>query len=68
MFVPNQGHLQKPLFSTIDTLPKIVRKRLAESWAGTFYEELFCRIDEQMFEVLYSDKKSRPNVPALMCR
>ena len=63
MFIPNQGHLQKPLFSTIDTLPEKQRKRLSESWAGTFYDEVFCRIEERTFEVLYSEKVSRPNVP-----
>jgi hypothetical protein len=25
--------------------------------------EVFCRVDEAIFEVLYSDKASRPNVP-----
>ena len=63
MLRTNQGHLQKPLFSTIDTLPDPVRKRLGESWADTFYKEVFCRINERDFEVLYSEKASRPNVP-----
>ncbi len=63
MFRENKSHLQKPLFSTITTLPAKQRQRLEESWAGTFYEELFVRIDERTFEVLYSDKASRPNVP-----
>jgi hypothetical protein len=39
------------------------RKRLENSWAGTFYKEFFNRIDEQAFAVLYSEKDSRPNVP-----
>lgn len=63
MFVPNQSHLQKPLFSTMNMLPEAQRKRLEQSWAGTFYEEVFSRMDERTFEVLYSDKASRPNVP-----
>ena len=63
MYRPNQGHLQKPLLSGMNTLPETQRKRLEESWAQTFYEEVFCRIDESIFEVLYSDKVSRPNVP-----
>ncbi|MCP5101686.1 MAG: hypothetical protein GY943_39595 [Chloroflexi bacterium] len=63
MFKKNQSHLQRPLFSTVTTLPAKQRQRLETSWAGTFYEELFSRIDERTFEVLYSDQASRPNVP-----
>jgi hypothetical protein len=63
MFKENHSHLQKPLFSTVTTLPAKQRQRLETSWAGTFYKELFCRIEEKTFEVLYSDKISRPNVP-----
>ena len=37
------------------------RRRLEESWAGPFYREVFCRIDETPFAVLYSDQPSRPN-------
>ena len=44
-------------------MPEKQRKRLENSWAGTFYKEFFCRIDEEPFAVLYSDKDSRPNVP-----
>jgi hypothetical protein len=63
MFKQNQSHLQRPLFSTVTALPAKQRQRLETSWARTFYEELFSRIDERTFEVLYSDKASRPNVP-----
>jgi len=28
-----------------------------------FYEEFFTRLDEEVFSVLYSEKKSRPNTP-----
>ena len=63
MFVKNRSHFQKPLFSTVTTLPKKQRKRLEASWAGTFYEDVFCRIEEKTFEILYSEKASRPNVP-----
>jgi hypothetical protein len=34
---------------------------LKESWAGTFYREVFVRIDEEPFAVLYSNEPSRPN-------
>lgn len=39
------------------------KKALEESWAHIFSEEIFPAIDESRFEVLYSDKASRPNTP-----
>jgi hypothetical protein len=63
MFRKNDQHLQWPLFSSIDSLPKKHQIRLEESWAGTFYHELFCRIDEEAFADIYSDEASRPNIP-----
>ncbi len=63
MFRKNDQHLQWPLFSSIDSLPKKQQARLEASWAGTFYHELFCRINEDSFAVLYSDDEaSRPNI------
>lgn len=63
MFKENNQHLQQPLFSTISSLPEKQLKRLKDSWAGTFYEDIFARIEERDFEVLYSDAPSRPNIP-----
>jgi len=63
MFKKNHRHLQIPLTSHIDDLPEKLRKRLEKSWAGIFYRELFCRLDETPFDVLYADFPSRPNVP-----
>ena len=63
MFKENNQHLQHPLFSTISSLPDKQQKRLKDSWAGTFYEDIFTRIRERDFEVLYSDEPSRPNIP-----
>ena len=51
------------MFSSIDSLPKKQQARLEASWAGTFYDELFCRIDKEPFADVYSDKASRPNIP-----
>lgn len=62
MFATNLNHRQKPLFSTLFSLPEKQRQRLEASWAGVFYEEVFSRIDERIFAVLYSEKASRPNV------
>jgi len=47
----------------VDELPEKLRKRLENSWAGVFYREFFCRLNEASFEVLYVDFPSRPNVP-----
>ncbi len=63
MFRKNDQHRQKPMFSSIDTLPKKQLKRLEASWAGTFYHQYFARIDEEFFAVVYSDEPSRPNIP-----
>jgi hypothetical protein len=51
------------MFSSISSLPEKILKRLEASWAGTFYEQVFVRIDEDRFAVLYSDEASRPNTP-----
>ena len=63
MFRRNDQHLQMPLFSSIDSLTEKQQERLEASWAGTFYREVFMRIDESIFAILYSDEPSRPNLP-----
>lgn len=63
MFKKNHRHLQIPLTSHVDELPEKLRKRLENSWAGVFYREFFCRLNEAAFEGLYVDFPSRPNVP-----
>ena len=63
MFVLNGQHLQMPMFSSISSLPQKILERLESSWAGTFYREIFVRINEKVFAVLYSDEPSRPNTP-----
>jgi hypothetical protein len=49
--------------SDLDGLPPKFKERLENSWAGTFYREVFVRLDEKPFAVLYSDEASRPNIP-----
>ena len=63
MFRKNDEHKQGCLFSSVSDLPKKQRERLEQSWAATFYDKFFSRIDEAVFEVLYSEKDSRPNIP-----
>ena len=63
MFRKNDQHLQQAFFSGLNELPAKLKKRLEDSWAGTFYDEFFCRIDETPYAVLYADTASRPNIP-----
>ena len=61
MFRAYTAHLQTSFIDTVAQLPKSKQQRLDDSWAGTFYRDVFCRIDEAPFAVLYSDDPSRPN-------
>ena len=63
MFRKNEEHKQSRMFTAVDQLPPTARKKLESSWASIFYEEFFKRLDEEVFSVLYSEKKSRPNIP-----
>ena len=63
MFRPNDEHRQTSMFSSVEELPKQVLQQLRESWAETFYHEIFVRIPEEVFAVLYSEEDSRPNTP-----
>jgi hypothetical protein len=63
MFKKNAKHQQPALISAVSDLPEKQRERLKSSWAGTFYQEFFSRMNEETFSVLYSDLPSRPNVP-----
>jgi hypothetical protein len=62
MFKKNTRHQQIPLTSHVDELPEKLRKRLENSWGGVFYREIYSRIDEAPFGVLYAEIPSRPNV------
>lgn len=63
MFRKNNRHLQPVLISNVNDLPEKHRKRLETSWAGVFFRETFCRLDEGPFGALYADFPSRPNIP-----
>jgi hypothetical protein len=63
MFRENNGHLQEDIFSTENQFSDFQRKRFEKSKEVHFYSEVFCRIDETLFDVLYSKKYSRPNSP-----
>jgi len=63
LFRKNDQHLQWPLICDLDALPPKLKDRLESSWAGTFYREVFVRLNEEPFAVLYSAEASRPNIP-----
>lgn len=63
MFRKNPHPQQPLLLSDVNDLPARSLKRLQGSWAATFREEVFGRIDETRFAPLYSAQWSRPNTP-----
>jgi hypothetical protein len=63
MFRKNEGHKQQRMFTAVDQLPATAKKNLEKSWTQVFYQEYFCKLDETVFSVLYSEKHSRPNTP-----
>ena len=63
MYQKNDSHKLPTFFSLKNFLTQNLWEELSKSWAGTFYEEVFCRIEEKIFAPLYSKKYSRPNAP-----
>lgn len=63
MFRKNDRHRQQSFLSGLEWMPDKLSQRLRESWAGVFFTEVLSRIEEELFEVLYSDEISRPNAP-----
>lgn len=49
--------------STLHLTPREM-KALLNSWAGVFADELFPKIDEELFRDLYCEDNGRPNTPA----
>jgi hypothetical protein len=66
MFRINTRSQQPLLISNVQELPTRSLKILQGSWAATFREEVFLRIREDRFAVLYVSFPSRPNVPVNM--
>ncbi|MBR4454900.1 MAG: transposase [Solobacterium sp.] len=45
-------------------LPKKMRRYVDESWAPEFYDQVTCKVNQDRFEVLYSDNPAtRPSAP-----
>jgi len=63
MFKKNTAHVQKDLFGFFNTLPAAMQQEIKKSAEYRFYNAIFCHIPEDIFSVLYSEKKSRPNAP-----
>ncbi len=64
MFRPNETHRQQDIFGIETQLSPELWKRLRESQEYAFYQEVFCRIPEEVFAELYSDSAAtRPNTP-----
>jgi len=63
MFKTNHRHDQTSFFNTVDQLPSGVKKMMEKSWAPSFRELVFKKINERRYKVLYSDVDSRPNFP-----
>ena len=64
MFRKNEGHRQRDLFGRENFgLPEAKYKKALKSKEYRFYEEVFSRIDEVMFEPLFVSGRGRPNAP-----
>lgn len=62
MYKKNKRSQQPLLISDVHDLPERSLKYLRNSWADTFRREVFLRIPEDRFAVLYDPDPSRPNV------
>lgn len=63
MFKENNSHNQLSIFAISNSLSKKQSKLWNTSREHKFYSQIFCKIDESKFRVLYSTNYSRPNVP-----
>jgi hypothetical protein len=63
MYKKNKRSQQPLLLSDVHALPERSLRYLRSSWADTFRREVFLRIPEDRFAVLYDPDPSRPNVP-----
>jgi hypothetical protein len=62
MYKKNKRSEQPLLISDVNDLPERSLKYLKNSWAETFRREVFLRIPEDRFAILYDPDPSRPNV------
>jgi hypothetical protein len=62
MYKKNKRTQQPLLISDVNDLPERSLKYLKCSWAETFRREVFLRIPEDRFKILYDPHPSRPNI------
>ena len=62
MFRANHNHIQQSLFDSTQLMNTKIREKLEKSWAPIFYKNVFCKIDEEPFAVLYGTT-GKPNFP-----
>ena len=62
MFKANDKHNQETMLDSRQWMNPNVVTKLEKSWAPIFYENVFSKIDEEPFAVLY-DTTGRPNFP-----
>ena len=62
MFRANANHVQQSLLESTQWMNPKIREKLYKSWAPIFYEQVFCKIDEDPFAVLYGTT-GKPNFP-----
>lgn len=63
MFKLNNSYRQQSIFSVSNIISKKQGKLWNSSREHNFFSEIFIKIDESKFSVLYSSKVSRPNAP-----
>ncbi len=63
MFKKNESYKQYGLFGITDSLSDSQLSMMETSIEHSFFVNIFSKINEKEFDVLYSTKKSRPNVP-----
>lgn len=57
---------QQSLFQSSTVMPDKLKKKLRESWAEVFRNDILFHIPEDAFAHLYADGKGRPNVPVAL--
>jgi hypothetical protein len=63
MFRKNHKHKQPGLFGFQNVIKESMYQEIMESEEYKFYDLIFCKIREEDFSCLYSERESRPNSP-----
>jgi len=63
MFKPGRKEQQVSIDDRFLDFPKYILEALQNSFAEGFYTDIFLKVNENRFSVLYSETFSRPNKP-----